>query len=122
MKKLCTKWFKKWAKKMGLENHQLIEVVENLERGLSAANLGGSLFKVRVNRDGQGKSSGFRTIIAYKAKDKTIFLYGFAKNERANIDKAELHYFKILGSDLITMDACQIEKLIAENVLFDLEE
>jgi hypothetical protein len=55
MKKLCTKWFKKWAKKMGLENHQLIEVVGNLERGLSAANLGGSLFKVRVTGKGRGK-------------------------------------------------------------------
>ncbi len=122
MKKLCTKWFKKWAKKMSLENHHLIEAVGNLEKGLSAANLGSNLFKVRVNREGQGKSSGFRTIIAYKKEDKTIFLYGFGKNERTNIDKAELHYFKKLGSDLMTMDARQIEKLIAENVLFDLEE
>ncbi|MCG8549394.1 MAG: type II toxin-antitoxin system RelE/ParE family toxin [Desulfobacterales bacterium] len=122
MKKLCTKWFKKWAKKMRLENHHLIEAIGNLEKGLSAANLGSNLFKVRVNREGQGKSSGFRTIIAYKKEDKTIFLYGFGKNERANIDKAELHYFKKLGSDLMIMDAGQIEKLIAENVLFDLEE
>jgi len=122
MKKLCTKWFKKWAKKMRLENHHLIEAVGNLEKGLSAVNLGSNLFKVRVNREGQGKSSGFRTIIAYKKEDRTIFLYGFGKNERANIDKAELHYFKKLGSDLMTMDARQIEKLIAENVLFDLEE
>ncbi len=122
MKKLCTKWFKKWAKKMSLENHHLIEAIGNLEKGLSAANLGSNLFKVRVNREGQGKSSGFRTIITYKKEDKTIFLYGFGKNERANINKAELHYFKKLGSDLMIMDASQIEKLIAENVLFDLEE
>lgn len=122
MKKLCTKWFKKWAKKMSLENHHLIEAIGNLEKGLSAASLGSNLFKVRVNREGKGKSSGFRTIIAYKKEDKTIFLYGFGKNERANIDKAELHYFKKLSSDLMIMDASQIEKLIAENVLFDLEE
>lgn len=49
-------------------------------------------------------------------------MYGFGENEKANIDKTELHYFKKLSSDLITMDTHQIEKLIAEYVLFDLEE
>nr|WP_281175489.1 type II toxin-antitoxin system RelE/ParE family toxin [Desulfobacter vibrioformis] len=49
---------------MNLKNHHLIESVENLEKGLSVTNLGSNLFKVRVNREGQGKSSGFRTIIA----------------------------------------------------------
>ena len=62
--KIMHKWFKKWAKKMSLENHHLIEAVGNLEKGLSAANLGSNLFKVRVNREEQGKSSGFRTIIS----------------------------------------------------------
>ncbi|MEA2059024.1 MAG: type II toxin-antitoxin system RelE/ParE family toxin [Thermodesulfobacteriota bacterium] len=49
MKKLCTKWFKKWAKKVNLENHYLIEAVKNLEKRLSVADLGGNLFKIRVN-------------------------------------------------------------------------
>lgn len=122
MKKLCTKWFKKWAKKMNLANLNLVEAVENLEKGLSVANLGSNLFKIRVSRAGQGKSSGFRTIIACKKEDKAIFLYGFGKNERANIDKAELHYFKKVGSDLLKADARQITKLLEEQVLFDLEE
>ncbi len=107
---------------MNLENRHLIESVKNLEKGLSVANLGSNLFKVRVNREGQGKSSGFRTIIAYKKEDKAIFLYGFGKNERANINNAELNYFKKLGSDLMKIHAGRIEKLIEEYVLFDLEE
>lgn len=122
MKKLCTKWFKKWAKKMKLENHQLIEAVENLEKRLSVADLGGNLFKIRVKREGQGKSSGFRTIIAYKKEDKAIFLYGFGKNERSNINKEELHYLQKLGSDLLRNHSHQIERLKKEHVLFDLEE
>jgi hypothetical protein len=122
MKKFCTKWFKKWAKKMNLKNHHLIEAVENLEKGLSVTDLGGCLFKIRVKRDGQGKSSGFRTIIAYKKEDKAIFLYGFGKNERSNINKEELHYFKKLSSDLLKIPAHQIVSLKEENVLFDLEE
>lgn len=121
MKRLCTKWFKKWAKKVKLNNHHLIEAIDNLEKGLSVADLGGNLFKIRVKRAGQGKSSGFRTIIAYKKDDKAIFIYGFGKNEKSNIDKVELHYFKKLGADLLGIDARQIEDLRMKQVLFDLE-
>jgi len=121
MKKLCTKWFKKWAKKVRLSNHHLIEAIDNLEKGLSVADLGGNLFKIRVKRAGQGKSSGFRTIIAYKKDDKAIFIYGFGKNAKSNIDKAELHYFKKLGDDLLGIDARQIKELKKKQVIFDLE-
>ena len=121
MKRLCTKWFKKWAKKVKLSNDHLIEAIDNLEKGLSVADLGSNLFKIRVKRAGQGKSSGFRTIIAYKKDDKAIFIYGFGKNEKSNIDKAESHYFKKLGTDLLGIDARQIEDLRKKQVLFDLE-
>jgi len=121
MKRLCTKWFKKWAKKVKLSNLHLIEAIDNLEKGLSVADLGSNLFKIRVKRVGQGKSSGFRTIIAYKKDDKAIFIYGFGKNEKSNIDKAELHYFKKLGADMLCIDARQIEDLRKKQVLFDLE-
>jgi hypothetical protein len=107
---------------MKLENHHLTEAVKNLEQGLSVADLGSNLFKIRVKRAGQGKSSGFRTIIAYRKEDRAIFLYGFGKNERSNISKSELHYFKKLGSDLLDIHASQIGKLKEEQILFDLEE
>ncbi|MBT3805343.1 MAG: type II toxin-antitoxin system RelE/ParE family toxin [Desulfobacula sp.] len=42
MKRLCTKWFKKWAKKVKLSNHHLIEAIDNLEKGLSVADLVGA--------------------------------------------------------------------------------
>ena len=58
---------------MKLENHHLTEAVKNLEQGLSVADLGSNLFKIRVKRAGQGKSSGFRTIIAYRKEDRAIF-------------------------------------------------
>lgn len=105
-----------------MENHHLIEAVDNLQKGLSVADLGGNLFKIRVKRTGQGKSSGFRTILACRKEDKAIFLYGFGKNEKQNINKTELRYFKKLGSDLLGISPRQIEKLKEEQVLFDLEE
>ena len=63
MEKLTTKWFKKWARKSRLKNQDLLETVDNLENGLSTADLGSNLFKIRVKREHSGKSSGFRTIV-----------------------------------------------------------
>ncbi|MCI5125377.1 MAG: hypothetical protein D3925_13110, partial [Candidatus Electrothrix sp. AR5] len=119
MEKLCTKWFNKWAKKAHLSNENLLETVDNLKKGLSVADLGGNLYKVRVHRSGKGKSSGFRTIIVYRSEEKAIFLYGFGKNEKSNIDKTELKYFKKLGNDLLTLDAEQITNSLKKQILFD---
>src|ERR1700683_1838925 len=60
------------------------------KRGLIDADLGSGLLKQRVARAGEGRSGGYRTIIAYRAGDRAVFLYGFAKNERDNIGDDEL--------------------------------
>jgi len=99
----------------------MLKTIENLKSGLSTADLGSNLYKVRVKREHSGKSSGFRTIIVYKEKDKAIFLYGFGKNEKDNIDKTELQYFKKLGSDLLQLNSEQLSKIIEKKILFDLE-
>ncbi len=111
----------KWAKKANLSELNLLEAIDNLEKGLSVAELGGNLFKIRVKRAGKGKSSGYRTIVVYKKEEKAIFLYGFGKNEKSNIEKAELQYFKKLGSDLLALDAKQITHSTQKQILFDLE-
>lgn len=121
MKNLCTKWFNKWAKKAKLSNESLLEAIDNLEKGLSAADLGSNLYKVRVQRSGKGKSSGFRTIIVYRSNEKAIFLYGFGKNEKSNINKTELKYFKKLGNDLLALNTEQIADSLKKQILFDLE-
>ena len=120
-KKLSTKWFKKWSKKANLSNQNMLEAIKDLEAGLSTADLGNHLYKVRIKRASSGKSSGFRTIILYKEKDRAIFLYGFGKNEKANINKAELRYFKKLGNDLLALTLDQLKQAIEQKILFDLE-
>jgi len=99
----------------------MLKAIKNLEAGLSTADLGGNLYKVRVKRAHSGKSSGFRTIIVYKKDDRAIFLYGFGKNEKGNIDKTELHYFKTLGKDLLSLNTDQLKKSVQQKILFDLE-
>ncbi|MCP4753007.1 MAG: type II toxin-antitoxin system RelE/ParE family toxin [Proteobacteria bacterium] len=121
MKRLITKWFKKWSSKVNLSRQDLLDAIGNLESGLSAVDLGGNLFKVRIKREHSGKSSGFRTIIVCKSGDKAIYLYGFGKNEKDNLEKSELQYFKKLGSDLLSLSPKEIELAISQKVLFDLE-
>ena len=121
MKKLSTKWFKKWAKKSKIKDQDLLDTVDNLINGLSTADLGSNLFKIRVKREHSGKSSGFRTIVVYKENEKAIFLYGFGKNEKDNISKTELLYFKKLGNDFLALDENQIKQLIEAKSLFEIE-
>ena len=118
MKRLSTKW----SKKVKLSNQNLLDVINALESGLSTADLGHHLFKVRVKREHGGKSSGFRTIILFKADDRAIFLFGFGKNAKENIDKNELQYFKKLGDDLLSLNSKQLETAISQKVLFELED
>ena len=121
MEILSTKWFKKWSKKSNLKNQDLLEAVNNLKGGLSVANLGNHLFKIRVKKEHSGKSSGFRTIVVYQEGDKVIFLYGFGKSEKDNISTSELQYFKKLGNDLLALNKEQLKQFTKTKILFDIK-
>jgi hypothetical protein len=82
--------FTRFARKERLDDKQLLDAVTRAERGLVDADLGGNLIKQRVARAGGGRSGGYRTVIAYRASQRSVFLYGFAKSERGNIDDREL--------------------------------
>ena len=91
-------FFDKWAEKIGLENETLKMAIAEISAGLYDANLGGHVYKKRIGLKGKGKRGGVRTIIAFKKDDKAFFIYGFAKNEKANIDEAEEKIYKKLAA------------------------
>ena len=122
MKKLKTKWFTKWAKKNDIADQHLNEAVQNIESELSAVNLGANIYKVRISRKGSGKSGGFRTILVFKASERAVFLFGFAKNEQDNISKTELAMFKKLGKDLLLLNQQELKTAIKSNALQEIEE
>ncbi len=66
------------------------------------------MIKQRVARPGGGRSGGYRTVIAYRASQRSVFLYGFAKNERDNIDDRELDDLKKLARLYLTYSDRQI--------------
>jgi hypothetical protein len=62
-------------------------IAANPEAGVS---LGGGLRKVRIPREGGGKSGGYRTIYVFGGAHMPIFLITvFAKNQKANLSKTE---------------------------------
>lgn len=122
VKKLKTKWFTKWARKNDIADKHLNEAVKNIESELSTANLGANIYKVRLSRKGSGKSGGFRTILVFKASERAVFLYGFAKNEQDNISKTELAMFKKLGKDLLLLNQQELITAIKSNALQEIED
>ena len=97
MRILKNKAFSKWAAKEGISDNALRAAVEEMARGLVEADLGGHVFKKRVATVGRGKSGGARTLLVYRVGDKAFFVYGFAKNIRANIKADELDGLKKLA-------------------------
>lgn len=54
-------------------------------------------------------------IVAYREKDLAVFLYGFAKSERENIDRNQLLTMREIAADLLAGDAERIARAIQEN-------
>ncbi len=58
---------------------------------------------------GRGKSGGLRTILAYKADDKVCFIFGYAKNEKANLTTVEFNAMKKLAAEFFSYSEIEIE-------------
>lgn len=103
MRVFKSKHFSRYAKKEGIENTALANAIREIEAGLVDAVLGGGLVKKRVAREGSGKSSGYRTIIAFSSGQRSLFLYGFAKSDRDNIESDELRELRKLSQIFLAL-------------------
>ena len=121
MRAFKTKWLSRYDRREGIADSSLLEAIERAERGLIDADLGGGLIKQRVARAGQGRSGGYRTIVAYRVKQRAVFLYGFAKNERDNIGPDELLTFRSIAADLLAADSARIAEAIENGVLQEID-
>jgi len=122
MLKFKTKWFDKWTKRNNVSDGELLKTLENITNNLGTADLGNGLYKTRMPRLGQGKSGGFRTIVVFKESEIAIFVFGFSKNEKENLDKDELKYFKKLAKDLLKLNHQEIAEMKKEGNFICLKE
>ena len=114
--------FARFQRKERISDASLRKAIDGVEAALIHADLGGGLVKQRLARPGQGKSGGYRTVIAIKRGDRAVFLYGFAKNERSNIDAEELEEFRQLARGFLGLTVQQIAALIADNELTEVTD
>jgi hypothetical protein len=116
-----TKWLARFARHEGITDKSLSEAIERAERGLIDADLGGGLIKQRVARRGQGSSGGYRTLVAYRAQDRAVFLYGFAKKERDNIDPEQLTSLREIAAAWLAADAAKIQQALDDGALQEVQ-
>ena len=121
MRLFKTKWFARYARHEKITDTSLREAVARAERGLVDADLGGGVIKQRVARTGKGRSGGYRVLIAFRAAERSVFLFGFAKNQRDNIDADELTTLKEIAAVWLMADIAKIERAVAEGVLVEVK-
>jgi hypothetical protein len=117
------KWFTKFARGENIGDQALCNAAAEVAAGVFDADLGGSLYKKRVAREGQGKSAGYRLIVGYKDPhtDRVVFLYGFPKSVADNITDAARDVFSAAAEAFIRATDAQVDKLVAEKKYRELE-
>jgi hypothetical protein len=100
-----------------MADERLCEAIERAESGLIDADLGGGLIKQRVARPGQGRSGGYRTVVAYRRLGRAAFVYGFAKSERDNIGPDDLAALKKLAAAYLGATIASLEAWCAAGEL-----
>ena len=104
-------------RKTKLSDRTLCQAVEEMARGLIDADLGGGIVKKRVGLAGRGKRGGARTLVATNKGNRWFFVFGFEKNERANISDEELEALQDVAADLLARTARQLNEAIEDDSL-----
>ena len=104
-----TRHFARWVRKTELTDAALCQAVREMAAGLVDAELGADVLKKRVALPGRGKRGGARTLVASKKIDRWFFMFGFEKNEKANISPTELDALQTLAAELLALTGQQLD-------------
>ena len=116
-----TKAFARFASRESIESRVLCAAVDRAFLGLVDADLGGGVIKQRLARKGQGRSGGYRSIVLYRRGNLAIFVHGFAKRDRGNIDRDELLAFRKLASTMLNLDDDSLSMLAASGSITEID-
>ncbi len=104
-------------RKTTLVDASLCDAVREMVAGLIDADLGGDVVKKRVALPGRGKSGSVRTLVATRKASRWFFVFGFEKNERANVTANELEALQMLASDLLALSGPQLDQAVEDGAL-----
>ena len=115
-----TRHFSRWMRKTELTESALCNAVNEMIQGLIDADLGGGVVKKRVGLAGRGKSGGARTLIATNKGTRWFFVFGFEKNDRANIADNELEALQDLAHELLARSSNQLNEAVQDGTLLEI--
>ena len=112
-----TRHFIRWMRKTELTDRVLCHAVIEMSNGLIDADLGGGVMKKRVGLAGRGKRGGARTLVATNKGNRWFFVYGFEKNDRANIADDELEALRDIAHELLARTGSQLDAAVKDGSL-----
>lgn len=112
--------FQRFAEKEAISDAALKGLAAELEENPTKGGLGGMVHKLRLARQGEGKSGGYRVLLFFRQGDTLFFAHGFAKSDMANISNREREALKEQAKLYMRCDQAQIARLLHENRLIEL--
>ena len=112
-----TRHFGRWMRKTELTDDALCAAAREMAQGLIDADLGGGVVKKRIGLAGRGKRGGARTLVATNKGSRWFFVYGFEKNDRANIADDELAALQDIASQLLARSGQQLDEAVQDGSL-----
>lgn len=116
-----TKEFARFARKEKIDDTLLVEAVAQAEAGSVDADLGSGVIKQRVARQGGGKRGGYRVLIFFKIGSRAVFVDGFAKSDRDNIDDDELTAYRKAARLALAFSEQDVDRLVAQGKWSEVE-
>ena len=118
----ANRWFAKFAAKEKISDASLADAVHRAETGLIDADLGSGLIKQRIARQGGGKSGGYRSILIFRSGERAIFVFAFAKSDKANMSAVELKVYRKAASIMLELGEDQIETEVEAGRLVEVKD
>jgi hypothetical protein len=112
-----TRYFSRWMRKTELTDSALCAAVAEMGAGLIDADLGGGVVKKRIALPGRGKSGSARTLVATNKGSRWFFVFGFEKNERANISAKEVEAVQRIAADLVRLSSSELDAHVTTDAL-----
>ena len=118
----ANRWFAKFAAKEKISDATLADAVHRAEFGLIDADLGSGLFKQRIARQGGGKSGGYRSILIFRSGERAVFVFAFAKSDKANLSAAELKVYRKAASIMLELGESEMETEVDAGRLVEVKD
>jgi hypothetical protein len=112
----ASKPFMRFARRFGIDD----EVLRDTVNGAIDADLGGGVFKYRLAREGEGSSGGARALVAVRAGQRAVLMFGFEKKDLANIKPDELKEYRKAARIYLGYTEEQMTAIVKAGALFEI--